>query len=85
MRLQVKEPTGDRSRGVSVWVDTADDDQAVSSALAALQQAGWQSIANAVVLETQAEDYFRSCPSQQAYSRAQQQGIAWRFDEANAD
>lgn len=68
-------------RGVSVWVDNADQAQAQQFAIQALAAEGWslaQIDSNAV---TTADDYFRPCPSQQAFIRAQTVGVTWRFDD----
>lgn len=81
LHFQVSAQTGGPSRGVSVWVDGDEPEQARSRAVAGLAAAGW------IVMEvdsdetTTAEDYFRSCPSQQAFTRAQTDGVAWRFDD----
>ena len=66
--------------GVSVWVETPDPSQAQTLAIARLAKAGWTVVHIDSTAETTAEDYFRPCPSQQAFLRAQSEGVAWRFD-----
>ena len=79
--LQVKSHAGEAHRGVSVWVDTADVMQARTLASTALADAGWTVAHIDSETQTTAEDYFRPCPSQQAFQRAQSAGVAWRFDD----
>ncbi len=67
-------------RGVSVWVDTDNAGQAQRMARACLAEAGLRVVRIDSTEETAAEDYFRTCPSQQAFQRAQAEGVAWRFD-----
>lgn len=81
LHLQVTNRSGAPARGVSVWVDADDPDQARERARAGLAAAGWTIVAEDSVEETSAGDYFRPCPSQQAFTRAQAEGLAWRFDD----
>jgi len=69
------------ARGVSIWVDTADAAQARRLAAQALTAAGWALSDVDSVMETTVDDYFRACPSRQAFDRARAHGIAWRFDD----
>jgi hypothetical protein len=66
-------------RGVSVWVVASDATQARALACSRLAEAGWTVVQIDSVTETTADDYFRHCPSQQAFLRAQSEGVAWRF------
>lgn len=68
-------------RGVSVWIEHADPERARSDASAALAAAGWTVRSLDSNETTSAEDYFRPCPSQQAFTHAQAEGVAWRFDD----
>lgn len=81
LHLQVTNPSGVPARGVSVWVDTDAPDQARDRARSVLAAAGWTVVTVDSDDETCAEDYFRPCPSQQAFTRAQTEGLAWRFDD----
>lgn len=83
--MQVRPHNNDNPRGVSVWVDDANPERAEQRATAALAAAGWQHIRTDAIAETAAADYFRVCPSQQAFARAQTEGIAWRFDDDPAE
>jgi len=69
------------ARGVSIWVDTADATQAQRLAAQALAAAGWALSDIGSIAETTADDYFRACPSRQAFEHAGIHGIAWRFDD----
>lgn len=79
--LEVHSPTQSRTRGVSVWVDDTDTARARERAAQALAAEGWTLVAFKDAADTAAEDYFRPCPSQQAFRRAERAGIAWRFDD----
>ena len=79
--MQVQAHTDGTTRGVSVWVDATDSPQAQTLAIARLADAGWTVVRVDSTAETTAEDYFRPCPSQQAFLRAQSEGVAWRFDK----
>ena len=68
-------------RGISIWVDAADGAQAQRQATQALAAAGWELADIDSIMTTTADDYFRACPSQQAFERALVHGIAWRFDD----
>lgn len=81
LHFQVRAQTGGPSRGVSVWVDGDDPGSARSRASAELAAAGWIAVAVDSDENTTADDYFRPCPSQQAFTRAQTDGVAWRFDD----
>ena len=81
MLMQVTDPHSTQPRGISVWVDDSDVERAKQRAIAALADAGWQHLNTHAISETDADDYFRVCPSQQAFMRAQEEGIAWRFDD----
>lgn len=81
LHLQVTNPSGTPARGVSVWVDEQNPGQARERARAGLAAAGWTVVAEDSAEETSAEDYFRPCPSQQAFTRAEAEGLAWRFDD----
>ncbi|MBI5463239.1 MAG: hypothetical protein HY941_13725 [Gammaproteobacteria bacterium] len=72
---------GGATRGVSVWVDAADATQARTLAVDHLADAGWSVLRIDSETETTADDYFRPCPSQQAFQRAQAAGVSWRFDD----
>lgn len=81
LQLLLRPATGGAARGAGAWVETADADEAQRRAAAALAAAGWvveKVLSNEV---TTADDYFRACPSQQAFVRAQADGFAWRFDD----
>lgn len=81
IHMQVYSTEHSTPRGVSVWADNADPPQAQQLAIQALAAEGWtlaQIDSNAV---TTADDYFRPCPSQQAFIRAQTAGVTWRFDD----
>ena len=81
LQLQIKAVAGGARRGLSVWVETDDARLAQERAVAALAAAGW-SVEQATSNEaTSADDYFRTCPSQQAFVRAQEEGVACRFDD----
>lgn len=67
-------------RGVSVWIDDADPAQAQQLATQSLATEGWSLAHIDSNTETTADDYFRPCPSQQAFIRAQTAGVSWRFD-----
>jgi len=82
--MQVRREDG-TPRGISVWVEADDDGKARAMASARLAEAGWTVIQIDDETETKAGDYFRACPSQQAFLRAQQEGIAWRFDVELSD
>lgn len=79
MLVYSSEPSG--SRGVSVWVETRDPAQAQQLATQALADEGWTLAHIDSNTETTADDYFRPCPSQQAFIRAQTAGVSWRFDD----
>lgn len=81
LHLQVEPEAGGATRGISVWIEAADPEQARLLAGAALAKAGWIMRQVDSIEETSAEDYFRPCPSQQAFIRAQTDGVAWRFDD----
>ena len=81
LQCQVNGPTGQPVRGVSVWVETDDPDSAHTRAVAALAAVGWEVARVTSNVPTSADDYFRPCPSQQAFARAQTEGVAWRFDD----
>ena len=81
LTLEVRSPAPSRTRGVSVWVDDTDVARARVRAVQALAGEGWECVAFGDAAETAADDYFRPCPSQQAFLRAEQCGIAWRFDD----
>lgn len=81
IHMQVYSTEHSTPRGVSVWVESANPAQAQQLAIQALAAEGWshaQIDSNAV---TTADDYFRPCPSQQAFIRAQTMGVTWRFDD----
>lgn len=79
--LEIHAPTQARPRGVSVWVDDTDIARARERAVQALAAEGWELVRFNAATETTADDYFRPCPSQQAFQRAQTAGVAWRFDD----
>lgn len=81
LHLLVHLHSGGPARGVSVWVATDDAAQARARARAGLAAAGWTVMEVDSEEPTAAEDYFRPCPSQQAFTRAQSEGVAWRFDD----
>lgn len=81
LHLQVTNLSGAPARGVSVWVDTDDSAHAHERARSVLAAAGWTVVAVDSDDETTTEDYFQPCPSQQAFTRAQAEGLAWRFDD----
>ena len=81
LHCQVNGAADEPLRGVSVWVEAGDADTARMRAIAALAQAGWSVERVASNEPTSADDYFRPCPSQQAFLRAQSEGVAWRFDD----
>lgn len=78
--LGVQSREGETEQGLSVWSHAPDEASAETAARIALEQAGWELVTVTAVVETSDEDYFRPCASQQAYRRAQAEGIAWRFD-----
>ncbi len=77
--MQVQSHADATVRGISVWVDGMDATQARALACSRLAEAGWTVVQIDSVTETTADDYFRPCPSQQAFLRAQSEGVAWRF------
>lgn len=79
--LEIRAPAQARPRGVSVWVDDTDIARARERAMQALAAEGWELVRFNAAMETTADDYFRPCPSQQAFQRAQTAGVAWRFDD----
>lgn len=79
--MHVQSQTGEAPRGVSVWVEATDADLAQSLARARLAEAGWSVVRIDSTAETTADDYFRTCPSQQAFQRAHVEGVTWRFDD----
>ena len=81
MHLYVRTATANDVRGVSVWVDAADAASAQQLAVTALAAQGWALERVDDAAPTGADDYFRACPSQQAFRTAQDAGIAWRFDD----
>ena len=81
LHFLVEPQAGGVLRGVSVWLDETDPERARIDASAALAAAGWVVRDQDSNEETSAEDYFRPCPSQQAFTRAQADGVAWRFDD----
>ena len=81
IHLYVRTNTDGSVRGVSVWVDATDADVAEQRAIAALGSQGLELDRIDGCMETTADDYFRPCPSQQAFHTAQSAGIAWRFDD----
>lgn len=78
--LDVRAPVQVCPRGVSVWVDDTDVARARERAVQALAAEGWELVTFKAATETTADDYYRPCPSQQAFQRAQTAGVAWRFD-----
>lgn len=81
IHMYVRPQTGGTERGVSVWVEADGAAEAERRAGTALASEGWIAERIESVVETSADDYFRSCPSQQAFQRAQSSGLAWRFDD----
>lgn len=81
LHFQVEPQPGGNARGVSVWIEEADPERARIDASAALAAAGWDVRAMDSNETTSADDYFRPCPSQQAFTRAQTDRVAWRFDD----
>lgn len=79
--MQVSHTDSAAPRGVSVWVNDNDSNRAEQRAISALADAGWHYLGTDDISATDAGDYFRACPSQQAFLRAQTEGIAWRFDD----
>ena len=79
--MHVQSQVGETPRGVSVWVDASDASQAQALASARLADAGWAVVQIDSTAETTADDYFRTCPSQQAFQRAHAEGVTWRFDD----
>lgn len=79
--LEVRAPAQTYARDVSVWVDDTDMARAQERAVQALAAEGWALVTLKGATETTADDYFRPCPSQQAFLRAQTVGVAWRFDD----
>ena len=77
--MQVQSRADATVRGISVWVDGLDSTQALALACSRLAEAGWTVVHIDSETETTADDYFRPCPSQQAFLRAQSEGVAWRF------
>lgn len=81
LHFLVEPHDGGDARGVSVWIEEADPERARLNAGTALAAAGWAVRDMDSNETTSAEDYFRPCPSQQAFTRAQADGVAWRFDD----
>ena len=81
IHMQVYSTDPKAPRGVSVWVETQDPTQAQSRATQALAEEGWTLVEIDSNTETTADDYFRPCPSQQAFLRARSAGVSWRFDD----
>ncbi len=79
--MQVSERDATTARGVSVWVKDSDPSRALAQATAALHAIGLHVLKTGSIVETSADDYFRPCASQQAFMRAEAEGIAWRFDD----
>jgi len=77
--MQVQSRSDATVRSISVWVVASDATQARTLASSCLAEAGWTVVRIDSVTETTADDYFRPCPSQQAFLRAQSEGVAWRF------
>lgn len=67
--------------GVSIWVQADGEDQALSRARTALAEQGWEWLELDALAPTDAGDYFRECESFQAFQRADEEGIAFRFPE----
>lgn len=68
-------------RGVQVWVTDKDSAHAQQLATDALAAEGWSLVQIDSCVVTSADDYFRPCPSKQAFERAQANTVAWRFDD----
>lgn len=81
LQCQVSAAADGPLRGISVWVETDDADSARARAVAALAETGWKVARVTANESTSTDDYFRPCPSQQAFVRAQTEGVAWRFDD----
>jgi hypothetical protein len=81
IHMQVYSEDSSAPRGVSVWIETQDPAQARQIAIQALATEGWNLAQIDSSTETTADDYFRPCPSQQAFLRAQTAGVSWRFDD----
>lgn len=81
IHMHVTSPAVTAPRGVSVWVSTDDSAQAQHLAAEALAAEGWALASIDGCVETSADDYFRPCPSQQAFERARAATVAWRFDD----
>lgn len=79
------QPAGGAGHSMLVWVEAADVAQAETRALELAQRERWAVASVESALETRADDYFRACPSQQAFERAQRDGIAWRVSATEAD
>ena len=67
---------------LSVWVNTREAPEAEQRATIALTEAGYHILSVETVQPTSRDDYFRECPSLDAFKRAQQAGIAWRDDNS---
>lgn len=81
IHMYVTSPSAAAPRGVSVWVANDDTAQARHLASDALAAEGWSLLRIDGCVETSADDYFRPCPSRQAFERAQSATVAWRFDD----
>lgn len=64
---------------ISVWVKEADANAAAARARATMTEQGYTVDSIEMATPTTADDYFRRCPSREAFERAQIEGIAWRL------
>ncbi len=71
-------------RLLSVWVKAPDEATAEVRVRELARSENWTITSVDSVNETGTDDYFRVCPSQQAYLRAEREGIAWRLNDAPA-
>ncbi len=72
---------GNQSDLISVWVKDSDADAAAARARAVIAEQGYEVQSLEAVTPTTADDYFRRCPSLEAFEKAQREGIAWRLPE----
>lgn len=81
IHMQVTTTDHPAPRGVQVWVTETDSVRAQQLATDTLGAAGWSLLQIDSCGVTSADDYFRPCPSKQAFERAQADTVAWRFDD----
>lgn len=81
IHMQVTSTDHPVPRGVQVWVSDTNPARAQQLATDALGAEGWAMVQIDSCVPTSADDYFRPCPSKQAFERAQADNVAWRFDD----